>query len=152
MRTLQTLDLSTRPSVAVVCTAVCLAAVLSGCGSEPFAYAPVSGKVTYEDGSLIPTDAMVLKFQSQTPPIDSKTYPRPGIALVDGATGDFCGATTHNHNDGLVRGKHKVTVVAGNNMPLPPSVVPPEYSNPAQTPLQVDTAVQPFALRIRKPK
>ena len=34
----------------------------------------------------------------------------------------------------------------------PASLVPPEYVDPARTPLEVDTANQPFELKVRKPK
>jgi len=63
----------------------------------------------------------------------------------------FGQATSHKPGDGLVRGKHKVTVVDIFLAPLPPEVVPPEYANPATTPLEVDTADAPFHIKIRKP-
>ena len=126
---------------------------LAGCGPrEPFRHASISGKITYEDGSLIPADTLVLTFIPQTAPINPKTYPRPGMAVVDKTTGTFNSATTHKLNDGLVQGKHKVTLAGANGRPLPRSIVPREYSDPAKTPLEVDTANQPFELKVRKPK
>ena len=51
--------------------------VLAGCGSgNPWDPVQVSGKITYEDGSIIPVGGMKLYFAPQTPPIDSKTFPR----------------------------------------------------------------------------
>jgi len=124
---------------------------LAGCGSkEPFKFVPVSGKITYDDGSVIPVETLTLTFIPQAAPIDAKTHPRPGMAVVD-KDGAFKSATTHKANDGLVRGKHKVTLAGINNMPIPVTVVPKEYSDPAKTPLEVDTDKQPFELKIKKP-
>ena len=83
--------------------------------------------------------------------MDPKTHPLRGVAVVDGATGEFHAATSHRHNDGLVPGKHKVVLVGISSSPLPSSLVPPEYCDPAKTPLEVDTAHQPFVLKVRKP-
>ena len=125
----------------------------AGCGSnEPFTHVPVSGLVTYEDGSLIPVDTLALRFVPQSKPVDPKTHPRPGMAIIDKATGKFTSATSHKANDGLVRGKHKVVLTSMGETPLLPSIVPPEYCDPAKTPLMVDTADTPFDLKIRKPR
>jgi hypothetical protein len=126
---------------------------LSGCGArDPFEYVKVSGKVTYEDGMLIPLDGMFLNFYSQTPPVDAKTYPRIGTTLVQKSDGTFSSVTSHRAGDGLIRGKHKVTVTSSTQAPLPSSMVPVEYADPEKTPLEVDTAQQPFVLKVRKPK
>jgi hypothetical protein len=123
-----------------------------GCGAkEPFRLVMASGKVTYEDGSLIPVDSLTVTFLSETPPIDPKTYPKPGMGIVDKATGEFHAITTHKANDGLVRGRHKV-VLGTPRGPVLPSIVPSEYCNSAKTPLEVDTDSQPFELKVRKPK
>jgi len=125
---------------------------LLGCGvRDPFTYVPVSGTLTYEDGTLIPADNVALMFYPQSPPKNMKTHPRPGIAWVDQATGRFEKATSHKPGDGLVRGKHKVTVVSIHLTPLPAELVPSEYANPATTPLEVDTSQSPFHLKVRKP-
>lgn len=130
----------------------CLLLLLSGCAHEPFPMASVSGKVTYEDGSLIPVERLCVVFTSQSAPVDAKTHPRPATASVDKETGAIHSVTTHKFNDGLVRGKHKVTFgVLGGGIP-PTSAVPPEYTDAATTPLEVDTANQPFELKVRKPK
>ena len=126
--------------------------VLAGCGSgDPFKYVQVSGKVTYEDGSLIPIDGMALTFYPQGGALDAKTRPRPGMTTVDRATGEFHSVTSHMPGDGLVPGKYKATLLEGNRMPLPADIVPPEYGDPFKTPLEVDTANVPFHLEIRKP-
>jgi hypothetical protein len=132
--------------------ATCCLLLLTGCGSgDPFAYVQVSGKVTYEDGSPIPADQLVLTFIPQGGSLDAKTHPRPGVATVDRATGEFRDVTSHKVNDGLVRGKHKVTLSGANHSQLKATVVPPEYADPDKTPLMVDTADQPFVLKVRKP-
>jgi hypothetical protein len=131
---------------------LCQLLILAGCSREPFAMTPVSGRVTYEDGSLIPIDLLCLQFLPQSSPIDDKTHPRPGMAMIDRATGTFQTATTHTYNDGLIRGKHKVVLATVGNSPLSTTLVPAEYLNPARTPLEVDTANLPFELKVRKPK
>jgi hypothetical protein len=55
---------------------MCLASILwlAGCGgSQPFSTVPVSGKVMYEDGSLIPAPQIQVMFVPQVPPVDKKT-------------------------------------------------------------------------------
>lgn len=124
----------------------------AGCGNkDPFSYAKVSGKVVYEDGSLIPVDSIMLTFYPQGGELDAKTRPRPGKATVDVNTGEFHNITSNRLNDGLVRGKHKVTLRAGDGQSLPAELVPPEYRHPFETPLLVDTAESPFELRVKKP-
>lgn len=126
--------------------------LLSGCGArEPFTYVRVSGDVTYEDGSPIPARTLVLTFLSQSRPVDPKTFPRPGIAVAD-KVGRFDFATSHTAGDGLVRGKHKVTLSGPNRSQLPVSIVPVEYGDPDKTPLEVDPSESPFHLKVRKPR
>ena len=129
------------------------ALLLAGCGSgDPFSYVKVSGKLTYDDGSLIRHEGVVLTFVPLSEALGANTFPQPGIARPDPATGEFHEVTSHTYNDGLVRGKHKVLVADPTHRPLPASVVPPEYADPDKTPLLVDTAEQPFVLKVRKPK
>ena len=130
--------------------AVSLAA-LSGCGSEPFSYVKVAGKVSYEDGSLIPAERVKVTFVSQAPPLDSKTNPPSGVAEVDPKTGSFNVVTSHTYGDGLVRGEHKVLIEALNAEKLRSDLVPPEYTKAETTPLLVKTDQSPFDLKVRKP-
>ncbi|MHC4178802.1 MAG: hypothetical protein ACYSWU_14925 [Planctomycetota bacterium] len=102
---------------------------LAGCGSgEPFDMLPVSGKVTYEDGSLISAARVEVTFGPQAKPIDGKTYPRPGRAEVNVADGTFSEVTSHKYGDGLVLGKHKIKVFSydQNNVPTELAVEPSE--------------------------
>ena len=130
---------------------------LPGCGSgEPFSYVKVSGKVSYDDGSLIPADRLRVVFISQVPPLDPKAPSPNGIADADPKTGSFDLVTSHNHGDGLVPGEHKVLIQAISKdklgkETLRSDLVPPEYGNPEKTPLVVNTNKLPFDLRVQKP-
>jgi len=128
----------------------------AGCGpGEPFTHAQVRGKVTYEDGTSIPAHHLRVVFVPQAAPIDKKTFPKFGVADIYKAKnpdGSFDFVTSHLPGDGLVVGKHKVQLDPKdeNENPLP-NLVPPEYLNAKLTPLEVDTAVQPFEIKVRKP-
>ena len=143
-----TFDSSRLPRLAMLCLLA-----LSGCGArEPFDYVKVHGKVTYEDGSLIPVDPLVVRFYPQDKTPNGKEHPRPGMASVDKASGVFTSVTSHMVGDGLVRGKHKVTLSTPGPVPLSASVMPPEYGDMSLTPLEVDTADSPFELKVPKPR
>lgn len=118
---------------------------------EPFSYRRVHGIVSYEDGDLIPADSIVLTFLPILPPLDNKTFPRPGIAIVEAKTGRFDTVTSHRAGDGLVRGKHRVTVTGDMRRPLPDAIVPPEYADQSRSPLEVDTGKLPFVIKVRRP-
>jgi hypothetical protein len=118
---------------------------LGGCSSEPFPLVRVEGKITYDDGELIPVDSLMIRFVPQTPPLDEKTHARPGTTFTD-QDGNFSRVTTHKANDGIVRGRHKVLVKAT------PETVPKFYMRIEETPLEVDTADAPFHIRVQRPK
>lgn len=121
---------------------------LNGCGSgEPFDYVPASGKVTYDDGSIIPVRVRVI-FSSQEPPVDGKRFPRPASALPDDQ-GVFPVVSSMKYDDGIVPGKHKVSVIYEGKQPE--RFIPREYSNPATTPIEVDSADAPFEIKVKKP-
>ena len=134
----------------LIAAALLLAA---GCGArEPFALVKASGRITYEDGTLIPAEGNVVRltFYSQTPPLDAKTFPRPGLADVDLRDGSFACVSTHHWADGLVVGRHKV-VVSTHTPHEVPKGVPPEYCALETTPLEIDTAQLPLIIKIHKP-
>ena len=82
---------------------------MSGCGgSDPYKAVPVSGKVTFEDGTPIPVGRMTVVFTSLTPPVEKNVIPRPAQAEVKVADGTFSEATTHRLGDGLILGRHTV--------------------------------------------
>lgn len=113
--------------------------LLAGCGgSEPFKLVPVSGKVTYEDGSLIPAKRIVVIFAPQVEAAGSKTHPRQGQAEVNVADGTFSYATTRLAGDGATVGPNKVLVTSYDDRENPTNHVPAIYRSPETTPLKVD--------------
>ncbi len=133
---------------------VLTAGSLSGCGSgDPFSYVPTTGKVTYEDGTPIPAPVVHLTFVAENPPtIDEKTFAPKGKADVTSTDGSFDVVTSHNYNDGLLPGKHKVLAIATDDKhQIIEGVIPPEYKEVNKTPLEIDTANQPLVIKIKKP-
>jgi hypothetical protein len=120
----------------------------AGCDRSPFAYAPISGRITYEDGTPLPTEgALRLTFYSDAPPVDGKFYPRPGSAMPD-KDGNFV-PMTMRPGDGLVKGTHRVTVSYMERDTK--GLVPKEYTLKDKTPLVADTEQKPFELKIPRP-
>ena len=121
-----------------------------GCGSgQPFDYVPVSGRISYEDGSPLPVDGVLrLTFYSDAPPVDDKYFPRPGSAFPD-KTGSFSKAMTMRPGDGLVPGTHHVTI--GYMGRSTDGVIPQEYTLKNKTPVVVDTSQLPFDIKIPRP-
>ena len=132
-------------------SAFCLL-LAAGCSrnGDPFSYVNASGRVSYDDGSLIPAPTLVLYFLPQTAAVGN-AHPRVGWCNVDTKTGEFRNATTHAPHDGLVRGKHKVTITGPDKLPLPTNLVPAEYGDFKTTPLEVDTDNLPFVIKVAKP-
>jgi len=136
-----------RPAIVLGMVAV------SGCGSgEPFELIPVSGKVTYDDGSLIPAQRLVVTFIPQVKAVDAKTHPRPGQTDVNVADGTFSYMTTHKAADGATAGPNKVLVVAYDDRENPTGAVPSIYASPETTPLAVDvsSSSREFQLQVKK--
>ena len=123
-----------------------------GCSSEPFDYVSASGSVTYEDGTLIPAERIVVTFVPQLEQVEGKVNPPSAVAEVDPVDGTFDVVTSHRFGDGMLAGKHKVQVVALDAMQNPTAAIGREYSNASETPLEVDTANRPFHLKVRKPQ
>jgi hypothetical protein len=142
------------PTKVAFCLVLCaVLAAVSGCSKNgPYSCTKVSGKVMYEDGSLIKADEIQVVFLSQTPPIDSRTPPKPGRANADGKTGKFDFVTTFVHGDGIIAGEHKVIFkcVSGKRLQR---LVPDDYTNPDKTPVKVKSSdPQPFEFKIPKPR
>ena len=131
-------------------SAICfLVLAYLGCNRQPFDYVPVSGRITYEDGTALPVDGTLrLTFYSDAPPIDDKLHPRPGTAFPD-QNGEFSKAMTMRPGDGLVPGTHQVTV--GYMGRATKGILPDEYTLKGQSPIVVDTAHQPFDIKIPRP-
>ncbi len=123
---------------------------LVGCSEKtPYGVVPVSGKIAYDDGSVIPAEEMILSFRSMEPPLDPKTHPRTGMCRVNVSDGTFDSVTTYAHADGAIRGKHKVSVAY--RAPSGKQVMPKDYTSELTTPLVVNTDEAPFELSIPKP-
>jgi hypothetical protein len=114
---------------------------------------PVSGKVTYEDGSPIPGPDLQIIFVPQTPPANPKEYPRRASGAVSPADGTFECLTTNEYGDGATVGPQKVLVESINEQGKPSGAVPPEYSSVTQTPLKTDVSAGhgPYQFKIPKP-
>jgi len=126
-------------------------AIFGGCGGNgsPFTSVPVSGRVTYEDGSAIPVAGMKIYFHSLEPP-KGDMHPRPGIGSV-GADGSFSDITTYKYADGVVLGKNTVTLVCEEGGKLT-TKIPKQYEHPESTPLQVEITKSGQVLEIKVPK
>jgi hypothetical protein len=130
---------------------VTLSLLLAGCdgSGNPFDSVPVSGKVTYEDGSLIPVQGMKVYFHCLEPPKDGM-HPRPATVGV-GPDGTFKDVTTYKYADGLVLGKHKVSLVCQEGGKLTDKI-PMDYALPAKTPLVIEVTESGQVLEIKVPK
>jgi hypothetical protein len=132
--------------------AICWLVFLStGCGGSgsPYDYVPVSGKVTYEDGTPLPIGGFVIKFFALDAPQVAGASPRLGQADV-GADGSFSSVTSYKPADGIIPGKHRVSFLYANNK-AGKSLVPMEYTIPKESPLIVDTASLPLEVKVPKP-
>ena len=127
-----------------------LVAACLGCSDAgPFEYIPVHGKVSYEDGTLIPAAGIVLQFQSQDAKPVGDLHPRPAMASVD-ASGNFANATSLKYGDGLIPGKHKVALFYATDA-KGKLLVPKEYTHLGTTPLVVETGDGDIEIKVPKP-
>ena len=138
-------------AISMVLVSIC------GCGAKvPFDLVPVHGKLTYEDGSLVPADSILLTFNPIKTEAKAKTAPPGGTTNVNVQDGTFATVSTHRKDDGLVVGRHKVVVVSfrkgPDGMPAPTAAVPAVYRKEASTPLEVDvqSSGQFLELKVRK--
>ncbi len=124
---------------------------LLGCGSNsPYSYVKASGKLTYEDGTPLPSGGIRLQFAAQDAPQITNAHPRPAVANVSDK-GEFDCVTSYKYGDGLIPGKHKVAIeqAADGKGQL---LVPKDYTSIATTPIIVDTASTPFDIKVPRPK
>ncbi len=133
--------------------AVAMLLTLAGCGSDsPFPMTQITGTVTYEDGTIIPGDRVVATFVPKADPLNKKTHPRSAFAVVDPETGELAVATTIKYGDGVIRGKHKVFIVAVDNRDRQLPHVPFPYNDSKKTPIEIDTENGPLKITIPRPK
>lgn len=130
-----------------------LALVLEGCGGQPYGVVPIRGKVTYEDGSLIPAPKLLLELNSLEKKKDEKTYPRPGRAEINVSDGTFSNVSTYDYGDGAILGEHKVVVKAFDQNGAPSyHYFPKEYSDATTTPLKIQVGSErEFHIKLPKP-
>jgi hypothetical protein len=128
-----------------------------GCNSgTPFDVVPVHGKVTYEDGSRIDADSILVTFNPMRTGEKTNIAPPGGQTNVNVQDGTFSGVSSHRANDGVVVGKHKVVIVAfkkgANGKTSPSDAVPAIYRQETTTPLEVDieSSNQFVELKVRR--
>lgn len=121
-----------------------------GCSdSGPFKYIPVSGRLTYEDGAPLPAGGIRLGFKTLDAQPVGNAFPRPAEAVVN-AEGNFESVTSYKPDDGLIPGKHKVTLYYATDK-QGKLLVPKEYADPSTTPLIIDTASLPLEIKVPRP-
>ena len=137
---------------------VLLAFASSGCGNNlPYSIVPVHGSVTYEDGSKIPADILMIAFEPADFESGKGMVPPAGQTEVDVSTGAFDSVSSYRSNDGLAMGRHRVLIAAfssgknGRRIPIP--AVPSNYSQVATTPIEVEIteANQELEIKVTKP-
>lgn len=82
-----------------------------GCREPRLPTIPVAGKVTYENGDLIPANRLELRFLTPETLVRQKNYPPFAVAVVDTRNGQFSEATTWEYGDGVIEGEHEVELI-----------------------------------------
>jgi len=124
----------------VLTLALLLGAIVAHCMAAPTspALAPVSGKVTYEDGGPVPGARIQIVFLPLVPEGQTSDRDRPSIADVDVETGEFKFTSTYEEKDGTTVGMHRVMVtVLGPDGELN-GAVSRVFSNPKTSPLKIE--------------
>ncbi|WP_148072684.1 hypothetical protein [Bythopirellula goksoeyrii] len=139
------------PSTSKLLVASFLLLLLGGCGDSvsPYDYIPVTGSVTYEDGTPIPSGGFVLKFYALDAPEVKNMWPRPAQADID-SNGKFDCVTSYKYGDGLIPGKHRVAFFYATDKDGK-LLVPKEYTLAGNSPLTVSTSDLPLAIKVPKP-
>ena len=90
---------------------------VTGCGRDnPFDLVKVSGTLTYDDGTLIPANMIILKFEPLAAPLDTKTHPPSGMSYVNVSDGTFDVVTSYKYADGLVSRQTSCSGVGDNSI------------------------------------
>lgn len=109
---------------------------VAGCGGDtPFRIVPVSGKVTYADGSPIAGTEVRVTFVPQEASPVGQAHPMAAQGTLR-PDGTFSELTSHHFGDGAIVGRHKVTVLAVDPMERPLDAVPARYRDASTTPLE----------------
>jgi hypothetical protein len=127
---------------------------LAGCGDgNPFDYVPVSGRLTYEDGTPIPAGGMRIGFTVIDVAPKNGAFPRPAEAVVN-AEGNFSSVTSYKPGDGLMPGKHKAAIYYATDA-QGKLLIPKDYAHASTTPLVVevtaDSARTPLEIKVPRP-
>lgn len=133
---------------------VLLGVGIAGCGTDnPYDVVPISGTVTYEDGTPIPGEYVTITFLPQVENLDPKTYPRSAQARVN-PDGTFANASTYEYGDGVIPGEHKVIIESVDENESPTGAIPPGYGSQESTPLTITVSPDEstFDIRIPRPK
>jgi hypothetical protein len=128
--------------------------LVAGCGEKsPFTVVPVSGKVTYDDGTPITGTDIQIVFVPQAQSVNSKEYPRRAYGTVSRTDGIFDRMTTNQYGDGVTVGPQKVVVFSLNDQGKPSGALAAQYANPAETPLtaEVTAGGSPYEFKVAKP-
>jgi hypothetical protein len=112
--------------------------VLAGCSDGRLKTAPVKGTVTY-NGKPVPQGSIM--FQPEQGPVATANIKNGSYSLK-----------TYRNDDGAILGKHKVTVISLEDQsgrlpeqrnPLPPPIVPLQYSFPDKSGLTAQVKDEP---------
>ena len=98
-----------------------------GCKESRPPTIPVSGKVTYENGDLVPSNRLGLRFLTPANWVREKNYPPAAVAIVDTRNGEFSEATTWEHGDGVIEGEHEIELIRVGDEAEPGGFRPKEY-------------------------
>jgi len=100
--------------------------------------APVSGKLTYDNGSPVPGEHIQIVFIPLVPEGQTSNRNRPSIADVKAEDGTFAFTSTYEEGDGATVGMHRVMItVLGPDGKLS-DAVPRVFANPRTTPLKIE--------------
>jgi hypothetical protein len=100
--------------------------------------APVSGKLTYDDGSPVPGARIQVVFLPLVPEGQTSPRDKPSIADISPETGEFKFTSTYEEGDGATVGLHRIMLtVLGPDGKLN-GAVPRVFSDPKTTPLKIE--------------
>ena len=135
-----------------IAAACCGMLLLAGCEQPPYKTVPVSGKVTYDDGTPIPAQRVRVQFVPLVAPVNAKQYPHPGNAELS-PDGTFANVTTWKYADGVIPGPQKVIIQPLDNKEHLTAAVDPDYTtNKSPLTLEVTAGMPPVDLKVPKPK
>lgn len=147
-RSIDELAYSRKPTIALWLM-IAFMVISAGCSREPFELVQASGRLTYEDGTPLPTKGgLRIVFAPTAPPINGEMFPPRGTAYPDD-NGDFASVST-SRPGGMVRGEQKVAIMYQDVDSK--RFVPMEYTSPKTTPLVVNTDDAPFDIKVPRPK